>query len=217
MISKNKIKVLIVDDSALLRQTLSTIISSEAELEVIGTASDPYIAVSKMKSEKPDVITLDVEMPGMNGLQVLEEIRKNQWDVACIMISSRTQAGSEATIKALELGAFDFIAKPDETSAQLNIEYLSQTLGKMLGSVSRQLELRSKLRQKPTPSLTPIVSPKPPINGFEQQIINKAFKRTEKSTVVAIGISTGGPAALAEMLFPGNRNQQHAFLARQLH
>jgi len=127
MISKNKIKVLVVDDSALLRQTLSTIISSEPELEVIGTASDPYIAVSKMKSEKPDVITLDIQMPRMDGLTFLKKIM-TQHPIPVVIISSITQKDSSIALSAFKYGAIDVIDKPEMNSALLLKEWKTKLI-----------------------------------------------------------------------------------------
>lgn len=106
-----KIKVLIVDDSALVRELFTRIINEESDMEVVGTAMDPYYAVKMIKKYRPDVITLDVEMPRMNGLDFLKRIMSSH-PMPVIMISSWTEANSQATIKALDLGAIDFIPKP---------------------------------------------------------------------------------------------------------
>lgn len=107
----NKIKVLIVDDSAVVRQTLSTILSSDPKIEVIGTASDPIFAAKKILQEVPDVITLDVEMPRMDGLTFLRKIM-SQHPIPVVIISSLTAQGTETGMKALEYGAVDIITKP---------------------------------------------------------------------------------------------------------
>src|SRR6478752_4412709 len=101
-----KIKVLIVDDSAVVRQTMSEILSSDPEIEVMGTAADPYIAANKISQEVPDVITLDVEMPRMDGLTFLRKIM-SQHPIPIVIISSLTAKGTETAIHALELGAVD--------------------------------------------------------------------------------------------------------------
>jgi len=107
----NKIKVLIVDDSALIRQTLSTIISSVTEMEVIGAASDPYIAVSQMKKQKPDVVILDIQMPRMDGLTFLKKIMI-QNPIPVVVVSSIAQKDSEVAVEAYRLGAISVIEKP---------------------------------------------------------------------------------------------------------
>ncbi len=106
-----KIKVLVVDDSAVVRQTLSQIIASDSRLELLGTASDPYVAAKKMLHEAPDVITLDVEMPRMDGLTFLKRIM-SQHPLPVVIISSLTEKGTETGLKALEYGAVEIITKP---------------------------------------------------------------------------------------------------------
>ncbi|MDR3373079.1 MAG: chemotaxis response regulator protein-glutamate methylesterase [Ancalomicrobiaceae bacterium] len=108
---KPKIKVLVIDDSALMRQMLTEMLASDAGIEVVGAASDPLIARERIKSANPDVITLDIEMPRMDGLEFLSKIMTLR-PMPVVMISSLTQRGTEATLRALELGAVDFIAKP---------------------------------------------------------------------------------------------------------
>ena len=106
-----KIKVLIVDDSAVVRQTLSEILSSDPHIEVITPAADPYIAAERMREEVPDVITLDVEMPRMDGMTFLQKIM-SQHPIPVVMCSSLTEAGSATALKALEYGAVEIITKP---------------------------------------------------------------------------------------------------------
>ena len=106
-----KIKVLVVDDSALMRQLLTEVINDDPNLEVIGTASDPYIAWEKIQRLKPDVLTLDVEMPRMDGLTFLEKLMTAH-PIPVVMVSSLTEKGCETTLHALELGAMVFVAKP---------------------------------------------------------------------------------------------------------
>src|SRR5512140_186613 len=106
-----KIKVLIVDDSAVVRQTLSEILSSDPQIEVMSTAGDPFIAAERIRDEVPDVITLDVEMPRMDGITFLQKIM-SQHPIPVVMCSSLTERGSETTLKALEYGAVDIIQKP---------------------------------------------------------------------------------------------------------
>jgi two-component system, chemotaxis family, protein-glutamate methylesterase/glutaminase len=113
----NKIRVLIVDDSAVVRQTITAILQSDPEIEVMGVASDPYVAAKKIMNEVPDVITLDVEMPRMDGLTFLRKIMA-QHPMPVIIISSLTARGTETAIKALEYGAVDIITKP-----QLNTKH----------------------------------------------------------------------------------------------
>src|SRR6202012_1102461 len=104
-------KVLVVDDSSLMRQLLTEILSLDPELEVIGTASDPFVAREKIKALNPDVLTLDIEMPRMDGLTFLEKLMRGH-PMPVIMISSLTDKGADTTLRALSLGAFDYVSKP---------------------------------------------------------------------------------------------------------
>src|ERR1700688_3073216 len=105
------VRVLVVDDSAAIRQLLSNLLSSDPEIEVVGTASDPLIARDRIKELNPDVITLDVEMPNMDGVTFLRKIMALR-PMPVVMVSTLTQAGAETTLEALEAGAVDFVAKP---------------------------------------------------------------------------------------------------------
>src|SRR5580704_11150594 len=109
--SKAKIRVLIVDDSAVVRQTLSEVLGSDPAIEVIGTASDPFVAADRMREEIPDVILLDIEMPRMDGLTFLQKIM-SQHPIPVIICSSLAEGGAQSTLKALEYGAVDIISKP---------------------------------------------------------------------------------------------------------
>src|SRR5687767_8195706 len=105
------IKLLIVDDSALVRKLLTEMLSRDREIEVVGAAADPYAARERIKQLNPDVITLDVEMPRMDGLTFLENLMRLR-PMPVVMVSSLTQRGADVTLRALELGAIDFVAKP---------------------------------------------------------------------------------------------------------
>src|SRR5690606_16405474 len=109
--TRKKITVICVDDSALLRHLMTEIINSEPDMEVVATAPDPLVARELIKRHNPDVITLDVEMPRMDGLDFLEKLMRLR-PMPVLMVSSLTQRGSEITLRALELGAVDFVAKP---------------------------------------------------------------------------------------------------------
>jgi two-component system chemotaxis response regulator CheB len=109
--SKPKIRVLIVDDSAVVRQTLSDVLSADPGIEVIGTASDPFVAAERMREQEPDVITLDIEMPRMDGLTFLQKIM-SQHPIPVVICSTLAEEGAQSTLKALEYGAVEIIAKP---------------------------------------------------------------------------------------------------------
>nr|MBF0222295.1 chemotaxis response regulator protein-glutamate methylesterase [Desulfobulbaceae bacterium] len=195
-----KIKVLVVDDTIFYRKIVTDILESFPDVEVVGTANNGEIALSRIRTLKPDLLTLDIEMPVMNGLQVLEEIQKQNFDSDCLILSSKTQHDSLITLQALELGAFDFIAKPDEASTEENQKKLTKHLRLALNAYGRSLELKRKLSKpgiaaKSAPRSQKIAQVTAAVKG-----VGTTRKRTEKSKAIAIGISTGGPKALAEMI-----------------
>src|SRR5215510_9243142 len=110
------VRVLVVDDSAVMRQLLSTLLSEDPEIEVVGTAPDPHVARERIKALNPDVVTLDVEMPHMDGVTFLRKIMTLR-PMPVVMISTLTQSGAETTLEALEVGAVDFVAKPSHDVA----------------------------------------------------------------------------------------------------
>lgn len=174
------VRVLIVDDSALIRQMLTSILSSDPEIEVIGSAPDPMVARQKIKALNPDVITLDVEMPKMDGLSFLEKIMRLR-PMPVVMVSTLTQKGADTTIEALEIGAVDFVGKPT-VDVQAGMEGLREELVAKVKTAARaRVQARGdgpvKVRQaKPGPG----------------------YMSTDK--IVAIGSSTGGVEALRVVL-----------------
>ena len=191
-----KIKVLVVDDTIFYRKVVSDILAEHPDVEVVGTANNGKIALSRIRSLKPDLMTLDVEMPEMNGLELLEEIQRQKLKVKTAMLSSKTEKGSEATIMALQLGAFDFILKPDDQSAEKNKLQISSEIKRIIEVYKRH-------------SQTVISSPQitsPTVIHKAVGNLPKTFKRTERSHVIAIGVSTGGPNALTKVIpqLPGD-------------
>ena len=112
MIGRKNLRVLVVDDTIVYRKAISDIIEEIPGVELAGVAHNGKIALAKINTLKPDILTLDIEMPQMNGIEVLEEIQKHHLEVGAIMVSTLTAEGSDMTLRALELGAFDFILKP---------------------------------------------------------------------------------------------------------
>lgn len=186
-----KIRVLIVDDSALVRKVLTEMLSSDNEIEVIGTASDPLIARNKIKELDPDVITLDVEMPKMDGITFLSNIMRLR-PMPVVMVSSLTEKGAEVTLQALELGAVDFVTKPNIDLAHTFEDYADEIIEKVKVAAKanvRQGEPLKKLDAKEKFSADAILAKKIKI---------KNFKTTDK--IIAIGASTGGTEAIKEVL-----------------
>jgi two-component system, chemotaxis family, protein-glutamate methylesterase/glutaminase len=177
------IRILVVDDSVVIRKVLSASLAKDPQLEVVGTASDGRIALAKILQLQPDLITLDVEMPVMNGLETLAEIRKLYSKLPVIMFSTLTERGASATLDALSLGASDYATKPSNTGSPAQAMEAIQTelIPKIKALCS---DGKPKVRHLPAPR--PAVKMKTPAN-----------RRIE---IVAIGTSTGGPNALAEVL-----------------
>ncbi|MBN1345599.1 MAG: chemotaxis response regulator protein-glutamate methylesterase [Phycisphaerae bacterium] len=180
MPSDRKIRVLVVDDSALVRTILRRELSRDPQIEVVGAASDAYEARDLIVAHKPDLITLDVEMPRMSGLDFLDRLMKN-YPVPVIMFSTLTDSGTKAALEALEKGAVDVMRKPDHTSAALR-EVMDQLIDKIKaahGSIRR---------------------PKPQIRPPSQPVATKSHGVDPSRFVVAIGASTGGTEALRSIL-----------------
>ena len=139
------IKVLVVDDSALVRKLLSAMLIARAGHRVVGTASDPYAAREKIKSLNPDVITLDVEMPRMDGITFLENLMRLR-PMPVVMVSSLTQRGADVTLRALELGAIDFVAKPRIDIAGTLEDYENELIAKVRVAAQARVLPRSEKR-----------------------------------------------------------------------
>jgi two-component system, chemotaxis family, protein-glutamate methylesterase/glutaminase len=182
----NKIKVLIIDDSAVVRQVLTEILSSDPQIEVVGSASDPYIAVERLKEIVPDVITLDVEMPRMDGITFLKKLM-SQHPIPVVMCSTLTEEGSQTAFKALEYGAVDIIQKPKMGIKQFMEE--SRIL------IADSVKAASLTKRKKAPPTTFQVAPKLTADAVLSKAINKSMIQTTEK-VVAVGASTGGTEAL---------------------
>ena len=184
-----KIRVLIVDDSALMRQVLTALLSKDPDIEVIGVAPDPYAAREKIKALNPDVLTLDVEMPKMDGITFLEKLMRGH-PMPVVMVSSLTEAGCQTTLRALELGAVDFITKPKidlrEGMEELAQDIIAKVKAAAVATVKRQ---PSGARRE----MPPRTAPTSPLTSRGAMI-----KTTDM--IIAIGSSTGGTEAVKEVL-----------------
>ncbi|MDR3393845.1 MAG: chemotaxis response regulator protein-glutamate methylesterase [Parasulfuritortus sp.] len=177
-----KLKVLIVDDSALIRSLMTQIVNSQPDMEVVGAAPDPIAARELIKQTNPDVVTLDVEMPRMNGLEFLEKLMRLR-PTPVVMVSTLTETGSDVTLKALELGAVDFISKP-KLGVSEGMAELEHEIGEKIRTAARARIHRHSLGQARADA------PKP--------LAGHILSTTEK--IVFIGSSTGGTEALKEVL-----------------
>jgi len=179
------IKVLIVDDSALMRALLTEIINGAPDLEVVGSAPDPIAAREMIKTLNPDVLTLDVEMPRMDGLDFLDRLMRLR-PMPVIMISSFTAAGSEVTLKALELGAVDYLAKPRAENISMLQDYADDIRDKIRAASGARLKSTARHSVPAAPAVTQ------PKGSFSSRLLNEK--------VIAIGASTGGTEAIKEVL-----------------
>ena len=175
------IRALVVDDSALMRQILTQLLSEDPEIEVVGAAQDPLIARQMIKDLNPDVITLDIEMPRMDGLSFLERVMRLR-PMPVVMVSSLTEKGADVTLEALEMGAVDFIAKPT-----IDVERgWAAIASELTAKIKTAAKTRVVARQGRRTTVTRLKS-----HGL-------GFKATDK--IVAIGASTGGVEALREVI-----------------
>ena len=178
-----KIKVLIVDDSALIRGVMKEIINSQPDMEVVGVAPDPLVARDLIKQTSPDVLTLDVEMPKMDGLDFLERLMRLR-PMPVVMVSSLTERGSEITMRALELGAVDFVTKPKMSIQSVMLEYTDLIADKIRAASHAKVKQRTV--EQDTTTGTRLASLRNPLTSSEKLII--------------IGASTGGTEAIKAFL-----------------
>jgi two-component system chemotaxis response regulator CheB len=183
-----RIRVLIVDDSAVVRQTLSDVLASDPEIEVMGTAPDPYVAAERIREQAPDVITLDIEMPRMDGLTFLQKIM-SQHPIPVVICSSLAEEGAQSTLQALEYGAVDIIAKPRLNSKQFLEDSRTVLCQAVKAAAGARLQLLSPSRR---------VEPKFTADEILSPAAHAMAETTEK--VVAVGASTGGTEALRVLL-----------------
>lgn len=187
----NKVKVLIVDDSALVRQTLTEVLSSDQRIQVIGSASDPFQAATRLQHELPDVITLDVEMPRMDGLTFLQKLMK-QHPIPVVICSTLAGKGSETALRAMEYGAVEVIHKPSLGTREM----LREATTIICDAVVAASQVRLKNRQSQSP---PLVTPKLSADVvLAKAPARPVLQTTEK--IVTVGASTGGTEALRVLL-----------------
>lgn len=220
----DKLKAIVIDDSALYRKILSDLLSEIPEVELLGVAPNGKIGLEKIERSAPDFVTLDFEMPELDGLEVLKRLKAANSPVKAIMVSAHTKSGASVTMQALEMGAFDFVAKPEgsnlaESKAVLGAQIKSvvgvlQIKRRLLGSFQNRAPAAPKAPAPApapapplaarTPSAAPQIQPQaqPPqaarfADGIMQRMKAVASARPE---IVAIGVSTGGPNALAQII-----------------
>src|SRR5579864_2589815 len=219
MTSGKRIRVLVVDDSAFMRKVLQSIIAADPQLEVCGEARDGRDAVTQTEVLKPDVISMDINMPHMDGLQATEIIMSSN-PRPILIVSSESKEGAEVTLKSLELGAIDFVAKPSG-GIDLDMSSVKEELCRKLKMAAKvrvvRTATRSKLQQEiasSSPRVEPasrVEAPKNGDNGFQdiRAAVNAAAKSAGKFPIIVLASSTGGPATLMKFIpyfpkdFPG--------------
>ncbi|WP_020589526.1 protein-glutamate methylesterase/protein-glutamine glutaminase [Desulfobacter curvatus] len=195
----NTIKALVVDDTIVYRKIVGDALKQMPGIEVVGTANNGKIALSKIKTLKPDLMTLDIEMPEMNGIELLQELQHMDNPPLVIMVSTLTRQGGELTLRAMELGAFDVLPKPEEGKMAENMLKVKTTLEPIVKHVKRHK----------FGIIDPPVRPKSAVQVTARAAESKAAVRPaqsrpagirSKSEIIGIGISTGGPNALTKMI-----------------
>lgn len=201
------LRVLVVDDTIVYRKIVSDVLGEIPGVLVVGTANNGKIALSKIKTLKPHLITLDIEMPEMNGLQVLETLRKEHIDTEAVMLSTLTVEGGALTIQALELGAFDFIPKPQSGTMAENMTGVRDLLTPIIKTLQKKKETQKRIRDRISSGMSCLNIPTPTIRPLEKTPGQRVQPRPlaglvprQNSEIVAIGISTGGPNALSRMM-----------------
>lgn len=210
------IKVVVVDDSALVRKLLTEILNEDRGIEVVGTASDPMMAREKIKRLNPDVITLDVEMPKMDGITFLEKIMSLR-PMPVVMVSSLTERGAEVTLNALEIGAIDFVTKPKVDVAAGLVEYGEEIREKVKAAANTRIGAVSKRK---APSATDSGTVAPVEERYSADVIlrqGNSPKRAGKGVeIIAIGASTGGTEAVREVVSALPANSPPVVIAQHI-
>ena len=205
-----KIKVLIIDDSAVVRQLLKEILSSDKLIEVVGVATDPFVARDKIKKLKPDVLTLDVEMPKMDGISFLRNIMRLR-PMPVIMISSLTEDGADVALEALSLGAVDYISKPKEDIADNLHEYSTEIISKVKAAAATKLFSSTALLSQKSSKKTQGDSD----NKKAASSLLIGGKNIDK-LIVTIGASTGGTEAIKEILAVAHTNSPAMVISQHI-
>jgi two-component system, chemotaxis family, protein-glutamate methylesterase/glutaminase len=199
---EDKLRVLVVDDTVTYRSIISKALGAIPGLEVVGVAANGKIALQKIEQFRPDLLTLDVEMPEIDGLEVLRRLRAAKSELGVIMLSGATTEGTKATVEALELGAFDFVVKPGGGSATENADALQQALRLRISAWAKSREIRQMLGGVTRRNVTP-AAPAERRHGDQPSPSARSYVAPlagAKPKLAVLGISTGGPQALTRML-----------------
>ena len=195
------LRVLVIDDTILYRKVVADVLGELPGVVVVGSAHNGKIAMKRIAELKPDLLTLDIEMPEMDGLSVLRKIATEAPHVGAIMLSAYTREGSKMTMKALQLGAFDFIPKPQNKNIQENRAELKKAIAPMIKAFARLREVRRILKGKQKNAVQgSTTARKISPENRRTSTPSASIQTTPRSRIVTIGISTGGPVALAHFL-----------------
>ena len=202
-----KLRALVVDDTALFRRVISDALGLLPDVEVVATAPNGKIALERIETLKPDLVTLDVEMPDLDGIQVLEAIKQRGLDCGVVMVSAHTLKGGELTIRALEKGAFDFITKPSGGDIQTNLGSIRDAMLPIVNAFRRKREIRSILGNRTPTAMSAAGQPSTVVDRSRPQATSdkpapsaRPVEYAGKAELVVLGISTGGPNALTHLL-----------------
>jgi two-component system chemotaxis response regulator CheB len=190
-----KIRVLIVDDAVVVRRLVSEVLNGDAAIEVVGTAPNGRIALAKIPQVNPDLVTLDIEMPEMDGLETLRELRKSYPKLPVIMFSTLTQRGAASTLDALALGATDYVTKPS------NVGSVTQVLARIRDELIPKIKTFCRAIIGGDPALASLAAKLPPSSLHPSPVLApRVVSPAQRVDVLAIGVSTGGPNALSALL-----------------
>ncbi len=196
--TQDPIRILVVDDTVTYRKIVTDILKDVDDFEVIGAAANGKIALQKIQQFKPDIITLDLEMPELDGIGLLKEIKKQNIQVGTIMLSAFTTKGAESTVAALELGAFDFVVKPNDLDIEANKQSLRTHLIPKIRIYARTINIKRQASQKPAPAS--VSKPKKLTDEVIRRMTDVITGVKNRPEIVVLGISTGGPQSLTKML-----------------
>jgi two-component system chemotaxis response regulator CheB len=200
------LKVLIADDSILFRRVMAEVLASIPDVTVVGSVPNGKLAVKRVRDLRPDLLTLDMEMPEMDGLAVLDSLRESGETAAVIVVSALTRHGGQLTLRALEKGAFDFITKPDTQSPEESREAIRRELAPRIRALAHRIEIRRILKSDRSPASAARAQAAPEIRGSKPGAMDDISARMShlfspaRPEMVLIGVSTGGPNALAAIL-----------------
>jgi two-component system chemotaxis response regulator CheB len=194
----SKIAVLVVDDSVVVRRLVTTALSSDPEIEVVGTASSGRLALDKIGQLNPDLVTLDIEMPDMNGLETLKELRRRHPKLPVVMFSSLTERGAAITLDALTFGANDYVCKPTKVASP--DEAMANVRDQLIPKIKALTGKRTAAASSPVAARVPTASPAASSIVRPRTAVPRTGEPTGAVDVIAIGASTGGPDALASIL-----------------